>query len=216
MQHESMKWGKNEETGPTVMNEAHPSEEQLERYAMGHLVERELVPIEEHLLFCEACQDRLAVAESLLPTLRRALQEIEREQPAAPLWKSWFSMRWIPTPVLAACAAIALAVAVWPPNRQVEWQSVRLEAMRGEVKPAEAVEGYSLELQLNTEGLEVGPALLQVVDWLGTPIEDANVLIGRSPLMTRLSHPLKSGQHWVRLKANGSLLREYSLPVRTR
>lgn len=216
MYYEPMKSWKHEENGLIVMNEVHPNEEQLERYAMGRLAEPELAPFEEHLLFCEACQERLEVAEALLPSLRRALREVEQEPAAEPFWKRWFASAWTPAPVLAACAAVMLAVYIWAPSRQVEWQSVRLEAMRGELKPAEAVEGFALELQLNTEGLEVGPAVVQVVDSQGAPVEAANVAIGRSPLAARIAHPLKPGQYWVRLKSNGSLLREYSLPVRPR
>jgi len=181
---------------------------------MGSLAEPELAPIEEHLLFCEACQDRLAITESLLPSLRIALREIEQEPAAEPFWSRWFAPKW--APAIAACAAILLAVFLWPSNRPVEWQTVRLESMRGEGKPAEAMEGFALELQLNTEGLEAGPAVVQIVDAQGAQIDNANVVIDRSPLTTRTALPLKPGQYWVRLESNGSLLREYSLPVRAR
>jgi len=214
MNYEPKKRWKHEESGLIVMNEVHPNEEQLERYAMGSLAEPELAPIEEHLLFCEACQDRLAITESLLPSLRIALREVEQEPAAEPFWSRWFAPIW--APAMAACAAVLLALFLWPTNRPVEWQSVRLEAMRGEVKPAEALEGFALELQLNTEGLEAGPADVQVVDAQGAPIDTANVVIDRSPLTARVSKPLKPGQYWVRLKSNGLLRREYSLPVRAR
>ena len=79
MYYEPKRSWKTEETGLIVMNEVHPNEEQLERYAMGRLAERELAPIEEHLLVCEACQERLEMAESLLPAMRRALREVERQ-----------------------------------------------------------------------------------------------------------------------------------------
>jgi anti-sigma factor ChrR (cupin superfamily) len=207
---------KHEECGLTVMNEVHPNEEQLERYAMGRLAEQELAPVEEHLLVCEACQERLEIAEALLPMLRRALREVEREPAAEPFWKRWFASTWKAAPALAACAALILAVYVWVPNRQVEWQTVQLEAKRGELKPAEAVEGFALQLQLNTDGLETGPAVLQVVDAQGTPVEAYNVTIERSPLGAQIPKPLQPGQYWVRLKANGLMLREYALPVRSR
>ncbi len=216
MYYEPKKSREHEEHGLTVMNEVHPNEEQLERYAMGCLAEPDLAQIEEHLLLCEACQERLEVAEALLPMLQRSLREVNMEPAAEPFWKRWFASAWTPAPILAAFAALVLVVYVWAPDRHVEWQSVQLEAMRGEVKPAEAVEGFALELLLNTEGLAVGPAVVQVVDAQGTPVEAANVVIGQSPLAARIPQPLKPGQYWVRLKSNGSLVREYSLPVRQR
>lgn len=214
MYYEPKRHWKIEETGLDVMSEHHPNEEQLERYAMGRLAEPEIAPIEEHLLVCEPCQDRLAIAESILPSLRRALHEVEREPAAESFWKRWFAPSW--APAVAACAAIALAAFLWQPNRAVEWQSVRLEAMRGEVEPAGAVEGFALELQLNTEGLEAGQAVVQVVDAQGALVQNTDVSIGQSPLAARFSQPLKQGQYWVRIKSNGSLLREYALPVRAR
>ena len=39
---------------------AHISEDTLERYAMNQLPDAELAPVEEHLLVCTDCQDRLA------------------------------------------------------------------------------------------------------------------------------------------------------------
>ena len=216
MQHEPMRSWKYEETGLIVMNEGHPNEEKLERYAMGRLAEPEAAPIEEHLLVCATCQDRLAAAESVLPSLRHALREVERDPVAEPVWTRWFAWTWAPAPIIAGCAAMLLGVYLWTPNQPIEWQSIRLEAMRGDDKPAEAVEGFALELQLNSEGLENGPAVVQIVEAQGGLVQESSVLLGPSPLSTRVSRPLKPGQYWVRLKSGGSLLREYALPVRPR
>ena len=50
--------------------ETHVDEETLERYAMGALGDEEEAPIEEHLLLCAGCQNRLTELDRFLKTLR--------------------------------------------------------------------------------------------------------------------------------------------------
>lgn len=50
----------------------HIEEEQLERYAMGTLPELEAAPVEEHLLLCAGCRERLSEFDEFLNTLRSA------------------------------------------------------------------------------------------------------------------------------------------------
>ena len=52
---------------------AHIDEDTLERYAMSQLPVGELAPVEEHLLVCPHCQDRLAEIDRLLADLNSAL-----------------------------------------------------------------------------------------------------------------------------------------------
>jgi anti-sigma factor ChrR (cupin superfamily) len=41
----------------------HPSDGLLERYSMGRLTEAETAPLEEHLLICEECRNRLVLMD---------------------------------------------------------------------------------------------------------------------------------------------------------
>lgn len=50
----------------------HPDEEILESYAMGTAAGAKLAPIEEHLLVCADCQDRLADLDEFLAAMREA------------------------------------------------------------------------------------------------------------------------------------------------
>ncbi len=50
--------------------EAHADEERLERYAMGLLTEAESAPLEEHLLLCAGCREKLSEFDEFLSTLR--------------------------------------------------------------------------------------------------------------------------------------------------
>ena len=50
----------------------HPEEEELERYALGTLADAEAGAVEEHLLTCEDCRQRLAETDDYVQALRQA------------------------------------------------------------------------------------------------------------------------------------------------
>jgi anti-sigma factor RsiW len=56
----------------------HSSDDLLERYAMGRLLESELAPVEEHLLICEDCRNRLAEIDADIAAIREALKPPEQ------------------------------------------------------------------------------------------------------------------------------------------
>ena len=55
----------------------HISDDLLEGYSMGRLTEPEMAPLEEHLLICEACRDRLVRMDFDIAAIREALQRRE-------------------------------------------------------------------------------------------------------------------------------------------
>lgn len=79
----------------------------IEGYIRGELSGRDLDRLEEHLLTCEGCHEKLEE----LSFLRAALEESEadnsvKERP--PRWTTW---RWVG---LAAAAVLVLVVLMWP------------------------------------------------------------------------------------------------------
>ena len=55
--------------------EGHISEDELELYAVSRgLPEGQLAVIEEHLLICEVCQDRLQELDEYVAAMREALR----------------------------------------------------------------------------------------------------------------------------------------------
>ena len=60
----------------------HGTEEQLERYVLGQLPESEIVPLEEHLLLCEVCREKLDEAGVLRPPCakRCAIRDLRRNR----------------------------------------------------------------------------------------------------------------------------------------
>jgi anti-sigma factor RsiW len=54
----------------------HISDDELERYAMGTLSESGCATVEEHLLACPQCQDRLESIERYVAAMRSAAAKI--------------------------------------------------------------------------------------------------------------------------------------------
>ena len=54
----------------------HIQEELLERYSLGKLAEDESASLEEHLLICHSCQDRLAETDEFVRTIRAAVPKL--------------------------------------------------------------------------------------------------------------------------------------------
>ena len=54
----------------------HPAEDLLEEYAFGRLAEPRLSNLEEHLLLCEACQQRLVTAEQYIAVMKQGTAEL--------------------------------------------------------------------------------------------------------------------------------------------
>jgi len=66
-----------------VMPHSHPAEDVLEQYAMGSLSEAEVVPVEEHLLVCQDCRQRLEFLDDFVGSIRSAARTASRAAAAA-------------------------------------------------------------------------------------------------------------------------------------
>ena len=54
----------------------HPTEEILERYLFGLLPDRDVEPVEEHLLVCHTCLDSAEQLLAFVQSLRSTLKEV--------------------------------------------------------------------------------------------------------------------------------------------
>ena len=54
----------------------HPSDDVLEEYALRRLDEAATAEVEEHLLFCEECQDRAEETERYVDAIQTALRRL--------------------------------------------------------------------------------------------------------------------------------------------
>jgi hypothetical protein len=210
-------------TGVSVI--IHETDERLELYALGRLPESEVAAVEEHLLLCETCQDRLDEAEAFALPMREAIAsepEPETEtgwltrlglgQPAPGAW--WRNkVVWAGAFTAVVCGA-GLYLQVGR-NSILTTASLQLTAMRGAVASVSAAR----ETDISLADAPSGPALrVEVVDsagskiWGGTP--------EGSQHKVSLTKQLSPGAYFVRLyDESGSagtetLLHEYAFVVR--
>ena len=207
---------------------SHAPEEVLESYVMGKLSEEETAPLEEHLLICPACQNRLEETEQFVHAVRAAAVELRQEPPSF-----WHRIRnpFVPTAgfpwkpaflsAVGAVAVAALVMVVWLPRSVVPGEApyqVRLEAVRGLDDAAIAHSPASRPLILSLSLAEL-PSFstysVQIVDSSGTAVWDSGPQPGKERLDVRVNTALAKGRYWVRLRGGpgAEQLREYGLVI---
>jgi hypothetical protein len=192
----------------------HVGEDQLESYSIGNLAERHAAHVEEHVLICETCQDRLADSDSWVRSIRRGA--LRRPSARKSFWIPWVLPRRVP--VLAAIILIVAATAALRFSRQgaVAPLAVVLEATRG---PAVAARVPPLQPLLLEPGLESLPPLhwfhLEIVDRLGKEVWRADYAPAPGGASGIFVPGLSQGTYFVRLyDSSGTLLREYAVEAR--
>src|SRR5258708_446866 len=85
----------------------HESDERLELYALRRLPDSEIEHIEEHLLICDSCRDKLDDIAEFALTIRQELKN-QTVTPYSPGWyEKWFG--WL-KPQFAMAGAFAVVV----------------------------------------------------------------------------------------------------------
>ncbi|HUJ22092.1 MAG TPA: hypothetical protein VLX58_11250 [Bryobacteraceae bacterium] len=199
----------------------HATEESLEKYAMDLLTDPELSAVEEHLLACSHCQERLHEVDGYVKAIRAAASGMQQEDEARK--RSWtrisaaFSFRgfgW----VLAASALVLIGLALRiarNPSTAPQPAAVFLQTSRG-VQAQQAPAGRPLELALDMRGLPLLPAYtVETVDGDGKQVAKSDATASQDVVKATVSIPLRAGNYFIRLYApSGELLREYGLRVR--
>jgi hypothetical protein len=204
----------------------HVLDDHLESYVMCRLQEEETEVLEDHLLFCASCQQRLTETQQRIAATRiaakRVREETSRPEPRGSLG-NFFSNLIQVRPVWAMAATAALAVVLVAPRLQQQppsaaYQEVSLTAMRGGEAAFDAEHGRPLRLHLDIRDLAV-PTGIQVtvvsaegvLVWSSSRIDRPN----EESLVVRLDSSLRAGQYWVRVvRTPDQILREYSLRLR--
>lgn len=191
---------------PDIVFTAHLPEGLLEEYAFNRLGEEKLARVEEHLLVCPACQDKLREVDEYIRLMKRAARNVQRPSPR------WGKKLWWPAAAaVASMAAVALTV---PWARPPETSRIELVSFRG-AEMARANAGRLLELKIDVAELAAQNRFrVQVVssqgreEWSGTgEARDAGLIV-------HLPQTLSRGVHWVRVASlSGELLREYGVRV---
>jgi anti-sigma factor RsiW len=206
----------------------HAVEEDLERYSMGRLPEAEAGLLEEHLLICPACQNRLTETDNYVRALRAAALELldKRSTDWRDPAKRAPAALALSRPIWIAGAAICLGLLSWVSG---VWRSphatgtapvaIVLQAVRGGEPRAGAIapRGRPLVLEADLSGLPPTAAgEMEVVDVNGIPVRRLRVKLESGRVAAQVPGGLSQGRYWIRLYASSAgneLLREYALRV---
>ena len=190
--------------------ENHPNEAQLEAYSVGKIPEPEASRLEEHLLTCEVCRQRLSESDDYVRSMRRGAAR-SRTEPGGTRWV-WGLPRLVP---VFAAALVVLGIGVaWRMNQKVTSAPVAvvLEATRGGGQIAQVPAGKPLLLKPGLDGLPSLPEYhLEMVDRTGKRVWQTNF----TPAAGIAAPEQAPGIYFVRLYSlPGALLREYVMEIK--
>ena len=204
----------------------HPTEDELERFAMRKSEESELEEIEGHILICPACLDRVQELESFIQACRDAFPEFHREQARVSEAKqrrsaALFSRltKWSWAPGLAALALLTLTVSNL---RQPAAGSLNatLSASRGIPSGALLPAHRVVRLHLDAIDLPAAPTQVELVDSEGRPLWSGVATVQADRIQVETPR-LQPGAYFARLYPmqdghpnKNQLLREFAFQVR--
>jgi hypothetical protein len=192
----------------------HETDEQLELYALHRLPDDRIEAVEEHLLVCAVCQERLNDVEAFATAMRDAIGT----EPVLVPRRPWF--QWLRAPAVAwggAFAIIIVAIGLYMSQSTRSSRgsaiapvaSFQLTAVRGEI-PSVAP---ALETDITLTDLPAENGLrAELVDASGGVVWNGNLTPAAGHI--RISKQLSQGAYFVRLyNGGGKLLHEYGFRV---
>jgi anti-sigma factor RsiW len=196
-----------------VPEPSHQTDEQLELYALARLPEPEAAILEEHLLVCAACQERLDEVEAFALAMREALAT-EPATAGRTGWLEWLRPMLSPPWAFAGAAGLTVlvfgALTLFHSGRGVApIASLQLTAMRGEVQAI----GRARETDITLTDSPVKAGLgVEVVDSSGALVWSG--VVGLDAGKVKIARQLAQGSYFVRLyDGPGTLLHEYGFRV---
>jgi hypothetical protein len=198
--------------------EIHPTEDELEKYLLGHTTVSRTEAIEEHLLVCGSCQAALEEAEIFVLAMRSACQELLQERAVAP--RRWWQIR-ISVAAYAGSFAVLMTVLslgyVYRASTPVPESELALTATRSAADQHApfAAAGSTVLLHLDATSLPPqGRYIVELVDLAGDRIWAGGASAAGTTVTIRIGKRLEAGRYWVRLNnANDAELREFELNV---
>ena len=194
------------------MEFSHETDEQLELFGLGRLTEQRVAVVEQHLLLCEVCQERLSDVETFAVAMRQAVGDEPKVQAIKGSFE-WLTFRSLMQPALAWTAGFApllFAVGLYlhSDRNVVPVASLQLTATRGDLQTA-------MPARQTEMILADAPALpslrAEVVDDTGGPVWSGALENGHRIKLVKQVAP---GTYFVRLYDDaGKLLHEYGFRV---
>jgi hypothetical protein len=183
----------------------HLRDEDFESFSMGTLSGDQLDRVEQHLLICQPCRQRVQESDAFVAAIKQAATRLRAPKP-----RFWGFRRLVP--VLAAAGLAVFIFLLWTGSRRFVGlpavATVALDTTRGADLMTRAPAERRLSLKPSLAGL---PAFriyrLEVVD-------EAGAYFWQGSYPGAVVGPLEPGLYFVRIYSPaGKLLREYGLQV---
>jgi hypothetical protein len=207
---------------------SHRTDDHLEQYALGRLPAAELAPLEEHLLACSTCREKLVGFEQFSLGMQEALVmdgviASSRAQPgerfsgvfAAFVATLTAGLRRPVVSMALGFAVLIAAIGIFSQGHTkfAPFASLQLTAMRGEMPFT--VPARQFDLTLADGPRQGGPFHVDVVNATGAPIWQGLAESGPQGVRVQLKQRLSQGDYFVRLYGPaGDVLREYGFRIR--
>jgi len=200
----------------------HPTEDLLEEYSFGRVLEPALAPLEEHLLDCALCQARLLAVDEYTALMKAGIAAMEREREATSPSRRFAFPRMAGFPIVLTAAVMLVLVGVTIGWRLQPWSAsgsttaVKLTALRGGDGEGVAHAPFGRALELTVDRTDLPPELLyrlEVVSSSGHPLWSGAAQMAPQTLSARVTTRLAPGGYWVRLYSGHQLRREFGLRV---
>jgi hypothetical protein len=201
-----------------VGNDIHGTDDQLDLYARGRLSESELPVLEEHLMICSNCREKLDEIGDFTLGMQEASSKAASASPQTG-HTGWGLASFFRRPAFSmALAFIALIVVIGVfANGRPKFApsaSLQLTATRGEMPWTVAAREF--DVTLSDGPRQGGPFRVEVLTATGAPVWSGLADSGPAGVRFKLTQRLAQGDYFVRLySVSGQTLREYGFRVKT-
>ncbi len=193
----------------------HGTDDQLEQYVLGRMASAEVEILEEHLMACTACQEKLDGVADFTIGMREALETSPAPVVITSRKTDWFA--WVRRPAFSMAigfAALVLVVAIFS-NGHTKFApsaSLQLTAMRGEMPFT--LPARQFDLTLSDGPHQGGPFRIEVVNEMGVSMWRGLAQSSPAGVHVNVEQKLSPGDYFVRIySTDGKVLREYGFRV---
>jgi hypothetical protein len=189
-----------------VEHNLHETDDRLEQYALDRLPEADLPRVEEHLMACTACRERL----DEIGDFALGMRDVTARQTE--------SFRWLRRPAFSMAVAFAALIVVVGivSNGRTKFApavSLQLTAVRGEMPST--VPAREFDLTLADGPREGGPFRIEVVNAMGSAMWSGLAESDAAGVHVMVMQRMTTGDYFVRVySGSGKMLREYGFRVR--
>lgn len=190
----------------------HGTDDQLEAYVLGRLRGPELAELEEHLLICSSCRDRLNEAENFASGMRDALSARAADPSPRPAWFDW--LRKPAFSMLVAAIVLVSMISIFSTRRpkMAAVSALTLAANRGAMPAAPRARELDLTL---SDSPGNGVFRVELVDASGQTVWSGLAQSTAAGIQVKTQRQLPPGDYFVRLyAASGEVFHEYGFRIR--